>query len=796
MMITQQALVCAPRLPEHDRESGALRLYNLIELLRELGWSVTFVTPQTDGGERYERHLRQLGIATYVGSQAPLEALLRSGRFRLALAAFWGHAEPLLPLIRRLSPATHVLIDSVDLHFLRNARGVFRSAAEQCRHGSLDQAYASEMMRELNVYAAADGVLAVSQKEADLINDLTGDPRRAWVVSDFEEFAPSPLPFAGRQGIVFVGNFWHRPNVDAARYLCDEILPRLPREALTEHPVFLVGHKLHETVPDLGKGLSYVRAVGWAPSVLPYLYQARVSVIPLRYGAGTKRKLLQSLMAGTPTVSTSIGVEGLGLRDGEHVLVADDPASFAQAIARLLEDEALWRRLAAQGRDEIVATHGREVSQKQFLLALTAVLAREPARMDNPAPSPAKESALDYSLLVRRVDELADSVLPPGACVVVVSKGDEQLLRLGGRTGWHFPQRDDGSYAGFYPAGAGEAIIHLEALRVKGGDFFFLPATSSWWFDHYPEFKQHLESQYREVIEQEDVGRLFDLRQPARPATPAAHSNRADAGGSLPDTARADAAPAIIVAPRHRKKVLVLGIYLADQSNCIEHVVERLADTQRFRATQAWVALGGEPPSPRVAAVTVRVLRQPTPKYAILNDLLAAHDLSEYDYVVSADDDITIPACFLDQFLTLQGDLDFVIAQPARTGNSYLDHPIVEQQLGVVARQTQFVEIGPLVSFHRSVYDIVFPFDLTSPMGWGYEYVWAYRLAQLQWKMGIIDALPIEHNLRKPVANYNWDDADQCRAAYLAKHPHLSAEECFRVIDIIPFEEAESCQRP
>jgi hypothetical protein len=161
--------------------------------------------------------------------------------------------------------------------------------------------------------------------------------------------------------------------------------------------------------------------------------------------------------------------------------------------------------------------------------------------------------------------------------------------------------------------------------------------------------------------------------------------------------------------------------------------------------------------------------------------------------VVSADDDIRLPARFLDRFLTLQADLEFALAQPARTGNSYLDHPIVEQQQGVVARQTRFVEIGPLVSFHQSVYDRVFPFDLTSPMGWGYENVWAFRLMERGLKMGIIDALAVEHNLRKPVANYSWHEADAARTAYLARHPHLPLDECFRVLDVISFEEADPC---
>ena len=161
-------------------------------------------------------------------------------------------------------------------------------------------------------------------------------------------------------------------------------------------------------------------------------------------------------------------------------------------------------------------------------------------------------------------------------------------------------------------------------------------------------------------------------------------------------------------------------------------------------------------------------------------------DLANFDYVLLSDDDVVLPEQFLDQFIPLQGLLDFAIAQPARTGNSYIDHPIVEQQRGVLARQTRFVEIGPVVSFHRSAFELVFPFDLTSPMGWGYENVWSYLLARRGLKMGIIDALPVDHSIRKPVANYKWSEADRQRKSLFKKHTHYSYDECFRILDVVP----------
>jgi len=104
-----------------------------------------------------------------------------------------------------------------------------------------------------------------------------------------------------------------------------------------------------------------------------------VSLLPLLYGAGTKRKLIQAAMAGTPSVSTSIGTEGLGLRHETEVLVADDPAAFARAIERLVTDEPLWNRLASAGRERVMAVHGRESVRRRFREVLGAVSPSPPA---------------------------------------------------------------------------------------------------------------------------------------------------------------------------------------------------------------------------------------------------------------------------------------------------------------------------------------------------------------------------------------------------------------------------------
>src|SRR3954453_18681 len=220
-MTVKRVLIAAPLLPEFDRESGSQRVYDTIMLLREAGWSVSFVAENAGGGDRYVRLLQQRGVAVYNGFEERFERLLTRGRLDMVIFAFWHLAEAQMQLVRRLAPKARILVDTIDLHFLRDARRLFQSArmgasiASIDSEGALDAGYGSKMVRELNTYAAADGVLTVSQKEAELIGDLTAEPKLAQVVPDCEALPISNVAPYDRCGISFIGNFRHPPNVSA-----------------------------------------------------------------------------------------------------------------------------------------------------------------------------------------------------------------------------------------------------------------------------------------------------------------------------------------------------------------------------------------------------------------------------------------------------------------------------------------------------------------------------------------------------------------------------------------------------
>jgi hypothetical protein len=101
--------------------------------------------------------------------------------------------------------------------------------------------------------------------------------------------------------------------------------------------------------------------------------------------------------------------------------------------------------------------------------------------------------------LIRRVREVARSSLPQGSVVLVVSRGDDELLKLNGVEARHFPQTEEGVYAGHHPADSGKAVQHLQALQRKGAGFLLLPSTAFWWLDFYNDFQRYLDSCCRKI---------------------------------------------------------------------------------------------------------------------------------------------------------------------------------------------------------------------------------------------------------------------------------------------------------
>jgi glycosyltransferase involved in cell wall biosynthesis len=339
----RRALVVDYDFPAPDRDSGSLRLTRLLRLMQILGFEITLATIGLQPRPRYVPDLQRNGIRClyrpYVRSVAD-HLREHGGSYQVVMLCRMETAETLISHVRQHCPEATLIFDTVDLHFLRLERQAELARSRRAR------AVAEQAKRtELGLIGRADYTFVVSEVERELLTQLAPESE-VHVVSNIHRIAADRATFAQRAGILFVGGFSHPPNLDAVVYFAEEVLPLL-RKAGPDIHCFVVGADPPARVRKLNNG--QLSILGYQPNLEPLLNRCRLSIAPLRFGAGVKGKIHQSLAHGLPVIATSIAAEGMHLRDGESVLIADKPEIFAMAILRVYSDEVLWGRLSTNG---------------------------------------------------------------------------------------------------------------------------------------------------------------------------------------------------------------------------------------------------------------------------------------------------------------------------------------------------------------------------------------------------------------------------------------------------------------
>ncbi|MGL5941361.1 MAG: tetratricopeptide repeat protein [Waterburya sp.] len=336
--------------PCYDKESGARRLWQLMQIFKQLNYHVIFVPDNGAKEQPYVGMLQDLAIEvlyTEPGYGTPLEQQVTQ---LLPLVDLAWVCRPQLyekyaPLIRQYQQIK-LIYDTVDLHYLRMQRSV------KLAQSSIDQMHQWMQMqlRELKAAKNADLTITVTTVEQKILQQQQ-IAKLAVVPNLHIPYVGEQPSFEQRQGLLFIGSYNHPPNIDAVCWLCQEIMP-LVWSQLPELTLTLLGSNVTESVKALGED-QRIAVTGYIADVTPYFLNHRLFVAPLRYGAGMKGKIGQSLEYGLPIVATTMGVEGMNLTHEQNVLEANEAQKFAQQIIRLYTDEQLWQKLAANSRSAI-----------------------------------------------------------------------------------------------------------------------------------------------------------------------------------------------------------------------------------------------------------------------------------------------------------------------------------------------------------------------------------------------------------------------------------------------------------
>jgi len=365
-------LVMEASLPTPDRDAGSLYIYNLLNDLLALGWDVSYLPAdnllwQPD----YAIPLQRLGVEVLVHpwvASVPQLLEQRGDHYEAILVARPEIADRWLEAIKTHAPLARLLYYTHDLHYLRMER-------QRTIQPEAVSAAAIERMRrcEQRILDVVDGVLYLSSDEQRQAMESLRPRAAGFVLPPRVRCESQPQPFHERQGVVFLGGFGHPPNTDAVLWYYHEVLPLLRQRVDTDAVPHLhvVGAKPPPEIQALaGDG---VTVHGYVANLAPLLGHLRVGVAPLRFGAGVKGKMLTTMAAGLPLVATSVAAEGLGLRDGLTVRLADDPKTFADAVIALHTSAELWDRQVEAASGHLEAGWGASVVRERLAQALQGV---------------------------------------------------------------------------------------------------------------------------------------------------------------------------------------------------------------------------------------------------------------------------------------------------------------------------------------------------------------------------------------------------------------------------------------
>lgn len=368
-------LVIDSYVPLYDRESGCVRLLNILKLLLNLGYSVIFFPDNGYPEQPYTSVLQQLGIEVIYGTPQRYNLEEKLIKYLPLIDGVWlcrpELCDKYMDLIR-LKTKAPIIYDTIDLHFLRLKR---QKDYLDPSYQNTSWSWETYQKLELNYANQAEATVVVTEDEKQVLSSL--GVKNIWVIPNIhEEISLSEkVAFDQRSGLVFIGSYNHPPNIDAVKWLCLEIMP-LVWASRPDITVNLLGSNLKDEVKELAS--DKVIVTGYVPEVEPYFQKSRIFVAPLRFGAGMKGKIGQSLSLGLPTITTKIGAEGMGLIDHQDVLIADTAEEFARAVIELYDNRELWQKLADNSLETIKRYQPATVQTNlQALLSNLGIIAKD-----------------------------------------------------------------------------------------------------------------------------------------------------------------------------------------------------------------------------------------------------------------------------------------------------------------------------------------------------------------------------------------------------------------------------------
>ena len=383
-------LFLSPTVPFPLTDGGRIRVFNLLKQIAQKS-DVTLLALETQPTDAAGvSQLQQLGIQVHLVPNAPTLPPLSFG----TLANAFFKRQPItvarydLPAYRQQFKAL-IATDTFDLvHYEMFHTAQFRTETDLpgvLSQQNVDSAiwrrlcgetanpfYKFAYWTQQLTFQRYEQVLSPKFDAVTCTSDIDAAVFQQHCAEDVIEIIPNGVDVAHYQPdfsaeapahLIYIGSMDWYPNEDAVSFFADEVLPQIHTE-VPDVKFSIVGGNPSARVQKLAKKEGIV-VTGRVPEIKPYFAEATVFVVPLRIGSGTRLKILEALAMGKAIVSTSVGAEGLDLKDGEEIFIADEPTAFAEAVTRLLKDPSLRRRIGESGRARVEQDYDwRSISEK------------------------------------------------------------------------------------------------------------------------------------------------------------------------------------------------------------------------------------------------------------------------------------------------------------------------------------------------------------------------------------------------------------------------------------------------
>lgn len=348
----QKVLIIGSVWPEPDSSAAGTRMMQLIQLFKEKDWEIVFASTASDSD--YMTNLENVGVLkkSIVLNCNSFDDFIKELQPTLVLFDRFMTEEQFGWRVAEHSPEALRMLDTEDLHCLRLARQNAFKAGKDFSHSDL----LNEMVakREIASILRCDLSLIISEFEMEILQTVFKVDSALLhylplLVDSFstENQVANPA-FEERNDFVFIGNFLHEPNWNAVQYLNETIWP-LIRKALPESNLYIYGAYPPQKALQLHKPKSGFHVLGRAASAKEAISKAKILLAPLRFGAGIKGKLLEAMLYGTPSITTTIGAESMYGNLPWNGFVTNEPLAFADAAIQLIQDKNTWMNAQQNG---------------------------------------------------------------------------------------------------------------------------------------------------------------------------------------------------------------------------------------------------------------------------------------------------------------------------------------------------------------------------------------------------------------------------------------------------------------